>query len=235
VKPEGIPIVRPDLIPMTSWGSSLSNLLTKPSWDSIRHPMIRWAGGCQICSAEQSNSLDCHEVWAYSMPPSNAPEGAVGLQRLMALAVVCSDCHSMFHLGHARMTGTAHVVKRRLMDINQWSEPDYKLYTDQQERLGYARANCRWALDVQLVRKAAPLIIKAGKSAWSYHDDDGGYLTAPAKYTNDECFTVILGASFKVGSRVIAEIDTAQAKEGLTEEAGDFPFAQWIRQRRIKH
>jgi hypothetical protein len=196
--------------------------------------MIRWAGGCQICSAEQSNSLDCHEVWAYSMPPSNAPKGTVGLQRLMALAILCSDCHSMFHLGFARMTGKAHIVKRRLIEINQWAEHEYEEYTDQQEKLGYARANCLWALDVSLVSKAGPLEIKTGKSAWSYHDDEDGYLTAPPKYTDDDCFTVILGASFRVGPRVIEAIDPMKARDGLSEESGDFTFAQWVRKQRIR-
>jgi hypothetical protein len=196
--------------------------------------MIRWAGGCQICQAVQRNSLDCHEVWAYSMPPLTAPEGAAGVQRLMALAVLCSDCHSMFHLGYARMTGTAHEVKRRLMQINEWSEADYKHYTDQQERLGYTRARCRWVLDVSLVRKAGTLVIKTGKGAWSYHEE-GGYLTAPAKYTNDVPFTAIIGASFRIGSRVIEATDTENARDGLLKEEGDFPFAQWVRQRRTEH
>lgn len=233
MRPEGMPIVQPDLIPITSWGSSLSNLLTKPSWDSIRHPMIQWAGGCQICSAEQSNSLDCHEVWAYSMPPSSAPNGTVGVQRLMALAVLCSDCHSMFHLGRARITGTFPEVKRRFIAFNQWSEADFERYANQQDNLGVARAKWRWVLDISLVQKAGPLIVKTGKNAWTYHDDEGGYLTAPAKHTEDDCFTSILGVSFKVGSRIVEAIDPAQAKDGLLEEMGDFTFTHWVRRRRI--
>ena len=228
---EGLPVIWPDLIPITSWGSSLSNLLVKPSWDSIRHPMIQWAGGCQICIAAQSSSLDCHEVWAYSMPPPKAPEGTVGVQRLLALAVLCSDCHSMFHLGRARIIGTFPTVKRRLMDFNGWTEPDYMHYADQQNKLGVARAKWHWALDVSLVRKAGPLVIKTGSGAWSYHDEEG-YLTAPAKYTNEECFTVILGASYKIGSRMIDAADTTKARDGLLQEEGDFAFAQWVRQRR---
>lgn len=227
-----MPIIRPDLIPMSSWGSSLSNLLIKPSWDSIRHPMIRWAGGCQICSAEQSSLLECHEVWAYSMPPLKAPEGTVGVQRLMALAVLCSDCHAMFHLGRARMTGTLPAVKQRLIELNGWSEFDHKHYVDQQAELGYARAKWNWVLDVSLVRKASPLMVKTGNVAWSYHDD-GGFLTAPPKYGDNECFTAIFGVSYKIGSRLIETSDVTEARNGLLQEEGDFAFAQWVREHRI--
>jgi hypothetical protein len=125
----------------------------------------------------------------------------------------------MFHLGFARMTGKAHIVKRRLIEINQWAEHEYEEYTDQQEKL---------------VSKAGPLEIKTGKSAWSYHDDEDGYLTAPPKYTDDNCITVILGASFWVGPRVIEAIDPMKARDGLSEELGDFTFAQWVRKQRIR-
>lgn len=233
MRPEDMPAIRPDLIPATSWGSSLANLLTKPSWDSIRIPMIRWAAGCQICFEKPTRPLECHEVWAYSMPPPEAPQGTVGIQRLMALAVLCTDCHSMFHLGRARLNGTARLVKKHLIEVNSWSEYDYKVYTDQQERLGLARSNWHWALDVSLVCKAGPLVIKTGSEAWSYHDDEGGFLTAPSKYANEECFTVILGAAFRIEQRLIEAINPAEARIGLRQEEGDFAFAQWVRQRRV--
>lgn len=195
--------------------------------------MIRWAGGCQICFARPSISLECHEVWAYAMPPPEAPEGTVGLQRLTALAVLCTDCHSMFHLGRARMIGTLHTVKQRLIEINEWSESNYKHYADQQEKLGYARARWHWALDVSLVCKTGPLVIKVGHEAWSYHDEEGGFLTAPSKYTDEDCFTVILGASYRVGSRLIEAKNTSEARDGLLQEEGDFAFSQWVRQCRV--
>ena len=229
-----MPVIRPDLIPITSWGSSLSNLLTRPSWDSIRRPMIGWAGGCQICLAEQGDSLECHEVWAYSMPPLEAPGGTFGVQRLMAVAVLCSDCHSMFHLGRARMVGTISAVKRRLMEFNQWSESDYKQYNSHQEKLGVARAEWNWALDVSLVHKAGPLVIRTGNGAWSYHDD-GRFLTAPPRYIDGECFTAILGAPYKIGSRVIEAEDPTEAKKGLLQEEGDFAFAHWVRKHRMRN
>jgi len=233
MRPEGMPIIRPDLIPITSWGSSLSNLLTKPSWDSIRRPMISWAGDCQICLAEQGDSLECHEVWAYSMPPLEAPEGTVGVQRLMAVAVLCSDCHSMFHLGRARMIGTVSTVKRRLMELNQWSESEYKQYDDQQRKLGSARAEWNWVLDVSLVHKSGPLVIKTGNGAWSHHDD-GRFLTAPPKYSDSECFTAVFGVSYRIGLRVIQAEDPTEARKGLLQEEGDFAFAQWVRKRRLR-
>lgn len=234
MRPEGMPIIRPDLIPITSWGSSLSNLLTKPSWDSIRRPMISWAGGCQICLAEQGDSLECHEVWAYSMPPLGAPEGTVGVQRLMAVAVLCSDCHSMFHLGRARMIGTVSTVKRRLMELNQWSESEYKQYDDQQRKLGGARTEWNWVLDVSLVHKSGPLVIKTGNGAWSHHDD-GRFLTAPPKYSDSECFTAVFGVSYRIGLRVIQAEDPTEARKGLLQEEGDFAFAQWVRKRRLRN
>ena len=229
-----MPIIWPDLIPQTSWGSSLPNLLVWPSWDRIRQPMIRWAGGCQICAAEQGKPLDCHEVWAYSMPPPKAPKRTVGVQRLMALAVLCADCHSMFHLGYALSHGTFPAVKQRLMEFNQWSEAEFQSYASQQDNVGTARDKWRWVLDVSLVQKAGPLVVKTGSGGWSYHEENGGYLTAPSKYSNEDSFTAILGASFEVGSRVVDAIDATEARSGLLPEQGDFAFAQWVRKRRIQ-
>jgi hypothetical protein len=226
------PVIRPDLIPATSWGSSLANLLTRPSWDSIRHPTIRWAGGCQLCPAGQRPSLECHEVWAYSMPPPDAPEGTVGVQRLLAIAVLCRDCHAMFHLGYAPTIGTFQAVKQRLMDFNKWSEPDFNHYAAQQENLGLARSKWFWALDMSLVKAAGPLVVKTTTGAWVYHDREG-YLTAPPKYGDDqECFSVILGVTYQIGPRVIEAVTPAEAKADLLPEEGDFAFAQWVRQRK---
>ena len=49
-----MPAIRPDLILLSSWASSLFNLLTKRSWDTIRLPVIRAHGrACQLCGARE--------------------------------------------------------------------------------------------------------------------------------------------------------------------------------------
>lgn len=49
----------------SSWGSSLANLLTKPSWDAVRFPLIRARDNtCQLCEVRHG-SMECHDIWAY--------------------------------------------------------------------------------------------------------------------------------------------------------------------------
>ncbi len=211
--------IRPDLIPMSSWGSSLANLLTKASWDSVRLPVLRTAGACQVCT-EATAPLECHEIWSYALPPEDAVPGTVGVQRLLGLAALCEDCHAMFHMGRARVIGTFTFVKQRLMRVNEWSQAEFMAYEIEQEELAAKRSAVSWALDVSRLAGGPPLVVK---SSWSLHAE--GYLVGPVMYNEEPGFSVILGAAYCVGGKTISAISTNEAMDGLCPEQGDFAFA----------
>jgi len=219
-KPPARSGIRPDLIPMSSWGSSLANLLTRASWDSIRQPVLRATNACRVC-CDLTAPLECHEIWSYALPPPDAVPGTVGVQRLLGLAALCEDCHAMFHMGRARVIGTFQLVKQRLMRVNQWSQAEFTAYEVEQEELGEKRSAVSWALDVSHLAGCPRLVIK---STWSLHAE--GYLVGPVVYHDDPGFSVILGASYCVGGEVISATPTDEAMEGLCPEQGDFTFAE---------
>jgi hypothetical protein len=222
-----MPPIRPDLIPFSSHGSSLNNLLTKSSWDAIRLPVFEAADGrCRICA--QRSPLECHELWAYSLPPAHSAKGTVGVQRLMALAALCKQCHAIFHMGYARMSGTFGEVKARLIAVNRWSEAEFAAYDAEQVRLGMLRSEFNWALDLSLVADGPPLVVDTGPRGWKL-DEDEGFLTSPPRASGRPGWTFILGAPYRLGSRLMPAIHPREAMEGLLPEEGDFEFARRCR------
>jgi hypothetical protein len=216
--------VLPDLLPATSWGSSLANLLTKTSWDALRLPAIKAAGhACQLCNV-RTGILECHEIWAYSLPPPTAPEGALGVQRLLGLAALCRSCHALFHMDYARMTGSFDAVNARLMDVNQWSEAEFAAYDADQERKGHLRSTRCWILDLSLVGGGAPLAING---RWSLAEN--GSLTGPIGPSGRPAFTVLLGVSYVISGRLMPVLDPGAAMDGLLPAEGDFAFAARVR------
>lgn len=117
-----------DLIPSSSWGSSLANLLTKKSWDTLRHPLIEKNNHvCQLCGCKKK-VLDVHEVWSYDFPKqedldqasANENITAFGLQTLQGLMTICKKCHECFHLGLALVNGRLDIALERLAGLNCW-------------------------------------------------------------------------------------------------------------------
>lgn len=129
-------VVVGDLIPHTSWGASLANLLTKSSWDKLRHPLIEASGNaCQLCGNGTLRSYDVHEIWSYQMPSPQEVEQArqgqslaLGVQTLEGLLVLCTKCHACFHLGGANAQNRLSSVLSRLRIINNWSASQLGLY-----------------------------------------------------------------------------------------------------------
>lgn len=116
-----------DLIPSSSWGSSLANLLTKTSWDKLRHPIIETNHHvCQLCG-NQKNELSIHEVWKYIYPSAEEMKQrdkfmVFGIQELKGFVCVCHDCHECFHLGLANANGRFDTVVARLKALNNWDQ-----------------------------------------------------------------------------------------------------------------
>src|ERR1019366_969415 len=176
------------LIPQTSWGSSLANLLTKGCWDKLRERTFGLTGfRCEICGSNRN--LECHELWEYHEPLPDGAKHACGVQRLIRLIGLCSACHETHHLGLAQMRGRFEFVRERVTAYNRWSEKEFDQYfeflIDRYER----RSNCAWVLDVSSV--ADTLLVIQGK--WKLQES--GFLCCTTHTGPSE--TMILGARWQ--------------------------------------
>lgn len=154
-----------DLIPATSWGSSLANILTKSCWDRVKELPISYAGNvCLMCGYFSENRRrDAHELWGYKDPMQ---EGTFGKQTLKALMPLCTDCHETFHLGFANVQGRLDIVLRYYRSLTGPSFTakdidDYYRWIGDRWTL---RSNFFWGLDVSIISdrftKIDPLILK---------------------------------------------------------------------------
>lgn len=197
-----------DLIPQTSWGANLCNMLTAASWDALRQGAFALTGSrCEICGVRQG--LECHEEWEYHEPNGleKVPEGymALGVQRLVRLMPLCDDCHETYHLGFAYARGRLAERLQRIAAFNRWSQHEVDAYYDFIGARWKRRNQYMWALDVSAVSDQVLTVQKR----WRYSERvlhtrmaDGG-----------ETATMLLGVEWRyAGSKEIQPIlspDTA--------------------------
>jgi len=187
-----------DLIPPTSWGSSLANLLTKSSWDKIRHPLLDEVNRvCTVCG-KQHSTLDIHERWGYHFPVDDmknldsVPEGSLifGVQRLEGFHAVCKSCHRCFHLGLANVRGELKEVQAIMKTVNQWSDEDMDRYMDVINERCETANQIHWALDLSYVSKYNLNV----KSPWKFGEPDQQFLVGETQL--GQSLTVILNAKW---------------------------------------
>ncbi|MGZ2749930.1 hypothetical protein [Burkholderia stagnalis] len=168
-----------DLIPETSWGASLYNLLAPAAWEALRAPVLaRNHRVCELCGIQLS-SLDVHEIWEYDCPPDDEMARrdeltVFGVQRLCGLMSVCQDCHLCFHLGLANARGKLSTTLDRLAALNNWSRREvddyYQIIGDRWERA----SQIHWMLDFAgLAHPHGGLVLKPG---WRLHPDDARFV-----------------------------------------------------------
>jgi len=199
-KPDIIPM-QMDIIPATSWGASLANLLTQASWQSIRGPIVeRYGRLCEICG-EKQHHIECHERWEYFTPKS---ESVPGIQRLGGLFSLCQACHEMFHLGKAEMQSRTEIVLDRLSMVNRWSFAETQSFYEWSAELWEMRSQIYWVLDLSIIKRIAPGAEVVIDRTWKF-DPNVGLLTR----VDDRGFQVycgILGMKWRIdGSEVGSE------------------------------
>lgn len=180
-----------DLIPRTSWGASLANLLTRTSWNEIRERVTApYDGRCQICGElKGGQSIEVHEVWQYA---EDARYGDMSVQKLVGMLSVCKPCHGVFHQGFSKMRGHGDQAEYRLADINGWSMAELERAEAKMAADYGRRSKLRWALDLSLVAEK-PLVIDRAK----WIDVGFGILRNEANHTS----TAVLGAAYRMGAK----------------------------------
>lgn len=185
-----------DLIPQTSWGSSLANLLTLKQWNELRYPVIaRNNGVCEFCGKRVGKSLEVHEDWRYHLPVGQAPQGQeiFGRQELVGLMGVCKDCHACFHLGLANVRGHLDKTLHRLRQINGWSAEQSSQYVEQVYQRHERLNEFHWYQDCRLIAPDVESLVV--KSSWTPMPETPQILTKESQYGTN--IALIAGCSWQ--------------------------------------
>lgn len=180
-----------DLIPQSSWGASLANLLLGSHWQTFRERAIaRAEHRCELCDAtDAKQSLEAHEMWSYQLPTSMSTK-KFGIQKLDDVIAVCKQCHLCFHLGYAQVRGMEDVALRRLKALNKWSDAQLDAYQGAVWTRWQTFSNFSWALDLKGHDVGEGLILKSNVE----RDSKTPYLLK----TKSGGTTALLNASFKI-------------------------------------
>ena len=175
-----------DLIPVSAHGSSLYNLLVPDDWAAIRKPRIESVSHvCQACGRRQFKYLQAHELWEYAMPEY----GNQGIQRLDEIAILCKDCHAMFHLALADLHGHYEETMQRLMALHRWSTESASVFLRTLEERRDQHNTFAWSLDLSLV----DLDVLRINSKWETHPEQPHVLQRPSEHWGGMQYTAILG------------------------------------------
>lgn len=179
-----------DMIPATSWGASLANLLEQHSWKMLRREVFQRAGRvCEICG-QADGPIECHELWKFD--DEKRDESGWHRQTLQKMMCLCHDCHEMFHPGLAQINAREKECADRRRAVNAWTKKDHDVATAQMMKKFDQRSQKRWALDLSMLPQNVPLQLKAGWFEGSLHGRIE-CLHHPVK----KAYTKIIGIKYK--------------------------------------
>ena len=189
-----------DLIPQSSWGASLANLLLGSHWQTFRERAIaRAEHRCELCDASDAKqSLEAHEMWSYQLPASMSTK-KFGIQKLDDVIAVCKQCHLCFHLGYAQVRGMEDVALRRLKALNKWSDAQLDAYQGAVWTRWQTFSEFSWALDLKGHDVGEGLVLKSNverdsKTPYLLKTKSGGttaVLNAPFKIKGEPHFSTV--------------------------------------------
>ncbi len=157
-----------ELIPATSWGSNLHNLLSRKDWDRLRIETFASAGRrCEVCGS--SSNLECHELWKYYEPILRYPDDVkIGVQHLQGLIALCTECHEAHHLGFANTQDRLAKALEHIAMVNHWGTEEIKEYYKYISTAWERRNQFFWMLDLSFLRQDVIFIQKK----WRLDEDN---------------------------------------------------------------
>jgi hypothetical protein len=135
-----------DLIPKSSWFSSLRSILPDGQWDILRREAYKRARyECEICGGKgDRHPVECHEIWEYKDD----------IQKLVGLQAICPMCHQVKHIGLAltRNDGDIGPQTKHMMYVNDWSRKETYKHIDDSFEVWRNRDYTNWKLDISLIQ-----------------------------------------------------------------------------------
>lgn len=157
-----------ELIPATSWGSNLHNLLSKNDWQKLRSETFANASyRCEVCG--NSSNLECHELWKYYEPILRYQgDIKIGVQELLELMALCPQCHEAHHLGFANTTGKLEKTLKHIAIVNNWGANEIDDYCEYISIAWKRRSQFLWMLDLSFLKQDVIIVQKK----WRLDDDN---------------------------------------------------------------
>ena len=137
-----------ELVPSTTWGANLRQVLPKKHWDILRRQCYRKARyRCEICAGKgPKHPVECHEIWQY--------DDQQKIQRLAGLIALCPKCHEVKHLGRAHIVGKGEQAQQHLQQVNGWSRAETSQYISTVFTTWEERSTHQWQLDISWLTQA---------------------------------------------------------------------------------
>jgi len=137
-----------DLIPSSCWFKNIRSEVTVESWDQIRKIVYSRAGNkCEICGAEKNvqvkRYIEAHERWSY--------DDEAGVQKLMRLIALCSDCHAVTHFGLAQIRGLKEEAMAHLMKVTGMNRKKAEEHVKEAFRIWEIRSDKDYKLDLSIL------------------------------------------------------------------------------------
>ncbi len=140
-----------ELVPATSWGANLRDILTPAAWDRLRrHVYAHYSHRCAICGA--GGRLHCHEVWHY--------DDAKHVQRLEGCMALCTLCHAVKHLGHTGILASqgkldAERVVAHFCRVNTCDRATFQAHRHAAFAQWHERSRFEWTVDLDVLNPPA--------------------------------------------------------------------------------
>lgn len=135
-----------EMVPDSCWYSNLRSILSKKQWDYIKADAKKRANGkCMICG-NKTDRLEAHERWSYNEKTQT--------QKLEDIVAVCSDCHSVIHIGRTQLKGNEERAEEHYMKVNNCSYAEYRKNLGKANEL-HRRLNLvsEWKLDLTYLKR----------------------------------------------------------------------------------
>lgn len=141
------PFIVSEMVPAPCWYINLRSLLPAEPWQRLRRECAERAGNrCEICGGRgQKWPVECDEQWLYIENPATP---GIGIQKLFGLTALCPTCHSIKHLGKARVEGRYPSAIAQLSRVNGWTLEQSEAHAEQAFYVWERRSAMQWTLDL---------------------------------------------------------------------------------------
>lgn len=137
-----------ELVPSSSWGLNLRNLLMPKMWKKLREEVVaKYNNRCAVCG--KGGKLHAHEVWNY--------DDKNHIQKLKDIITLCTMCHATKHIGlagiQASEKGSSYEnLIKHFMKVNNCSREVFEKHLKSAFQKFEERSHYEWQIDLTTYR-----------------------------------------------------------------------------------
>lgn len=133
-----------ELVPASTWGMNLRDILKPSVWDNLRRNCYKAAGHkCEICGERGYNGrVECHERWEF--------DDLHTVQKLVGVIALCPTCHWAKHIGltMSKFPAKLKSVLAKVAKINNWTREQVNEHIEDSFAVFNIRSEREWNVDV---------------------------------------------------------------------------------------